>query len=214
MMNPNGNGFQLVASDWRGKAVDSAGQQIYKGGQRVDSGIIESVVSSYSLLVYHPIAAFALALGIFILVAEFFATAGPLEFLADTLLEILKNPDSTGFSKVTSSVALIVVHKGIDWKLVLAKMCLVWFTYIVKPSGRNMLYAAIITLIVLLMQVTFIKLIVITQLFFLFACIRSPFWKFVIFIFFVFFTFTDVLNFTNILTYVQDVHTKFNRTLP
>lgn len=212
-MNPNGKDFQLVAADFRGRAVDSLGQQVYKGGQTVNSGIIQSITSSYSLLVFHPVASIMLVLGVFILVAEFYATAGPLEYMANALLSVVKDPDSTQVAKTASSLASVVVLHAIDWKISVAKICLIWYTYVVKPSGRHVIIAVVLTVSVFLMQITYIKLFVISQVFFLFACVRSPFWKVVFFMFGVIFLYTNFFEFTKVIRHLEDAHRKFNRTI-
>lgn len=213
-MNPNGKEIQLVQSDWRGKAVDRLGQQSYKGGQTIDVGILEAIPRCYTLLIYHPLGVCLFVLGFFILIAEYYASPGPLEYMADAFIKVSEDASLNNGTRGFSAVVATVFHLSTDYKTIIAKLCLVWCSYVVKPSGRNMLYAGVLSLIVLIMSLTFIKLIVISQLFFLFVCIRSPMWKTVIFLFFLFYTFTNYFNFDIALKKVQSTHRSLSKPIP
>lgn len=161
----------------RARFYNQSGQQAIKGGQTVDASLFDAIKGAYSNLIYHPGALVLLVFGIFIFVAEFHNTHGPLELIADKVASLLSSPDVPGFVRGALRIVFVFFTYLIRYKVLVGKLALVWFTWVCKPSTRHMIIALFLSTLVLIRLNTYLELFVLSQLFYLYAMLRSPLYK-------------------------------------
>lgn len=180
------NDNELVDSNVRFRAIDkSSGIQVVKGGITKDSSVFDSIISAYSNLIYHPFALGFLIFGCFILLAEYHRDQGPLELIGTLIYNAVRDKDTPMFAKTALVLVSKMVSLLIGYKIFFGKICLVWFSYIAKPSSRNLWYSMILTGFVLLKVMNYFEIFVLTQIYYLFVMVRKPIFKFVLVVIFV-----------------------------
>lgn len=185
-----------VRNDNAEKMVDSSsGIQTIRGGQRVGEGFISSTIAAYANLVYHPIALTLFIFAIFVFIGEVNNSAGPFEILQAACIRIIADPNYPAPVKQISAIILTIDNFLIAYKSMIAATSLVWFTYATKPSSRNACISAVLSAVVIFTQsFTVLDIFVLSQLFFLFANLRTPAHKyFMLFLFCIIFV-TSLLD--------------------
>jgi len=175
---PPTDNTHVVAADSRVKIVSSLGIQSVKAGQTVSSGVLESVQASYATLAYHPVALVLLLIGIFIFVAEYQENEnGPLEIIAGELIKIRKQATTPGFVKGFLAFLIAITNYIVRYKITVGKLALVWMTYVCKPSGRHAIISIVLSMFALVRDFSYLELILLSQIFFLYASLRNPTYK-------------------------------------
>lgn len=169
----------------RTRAFNADGIQAVRGGQTVASSFFESVFNCYSLLVYHPFASIFFGFGVFILLAEYHNAAGPLEGVQALFATASTLEANAKFARTLFSVFAYLLAKLVVYKIVVGKLALVWYPYLVKPSQRHMYSSIILTIMVFIMSMSYIEVVVLSQLYFLYVTLRAPLFKLSVLIVFV-----------------------------
>lgn len=160
----------------RGYDADT-GIQTVRSGQTVGDNIISSIISAYANLVYHPIAATMLGFAVFTLIAEVNNSHGPIELMLDALIHFMNETSNPYWLRSLAGVLAFFLTYFINHKLLIAYMFLIWTSYAVKPSSRNLVIALIFSFIVVYMKLTFFDILVISQMLYLFVMLRTPLHK-------------------------------------
>ncbi len=182
------NGVLQVANDPSGTRVIDAdtGIQSIRGSQRVGEGFFESARAAYANLVYHPISLLLLTLGVFILVAELHNTNGPFEMVMEALRTYIADPLHPAWLRNLAAAIIIPLSYMIKYKSMIATVSLIFFTYVSKPSMRNLILASLFILYVIFVKAaTVLDVLILSQLFYLFCNLRTPTHKIVIVVLFV-----------------------------
>lgn len=176
----------LETRDGRFTAVDDAGRQVFRSGQTTDSTLVASTVAAYSTLVYHPIAMALAILGLLIFLAEYHNNHGPLEMAASYLAEIVRDAAThPAFLRVLAKFVLPLLHFLIPYKLFFGKLCLIWATYACKPSQRHLYMSVALSFFAAIRILSYLDILLLSNLFFLYALFRNPMFKSLAFVVFV-----------------------------
>lgn len=136
------------------RMVDQAtGIQSVRGGQRVGEAVIPSIIAAYANLMYSPVAAACLLLGLFMFVAEVYETTGPLELLVAALTRYIEDQRHPGWIRNVAAIITFFVHFLIQQKIMVASLLLIWFVWFAKPSRHTLIVALLLSFMVWFMGV-------------------------------------------------------------
>lgn len=160
----------------RERKLTRQGVVTIRGGQTVSDSLFSAIYSSYSNIVYHPIAMALLVTGVMLVISEHHGTKGPLE----TILDFLKSKDDPNepefVRKIVSYLVTIFTHI-VTYKDKYSALIFVAIAPIAKPSSRNCTIAVILSLFLILTKYSLIEMLLLSQCFYLHVMLRNPGYK-------------------------------------
>lgn len=160
------------------RAVNNYGMTIMRSGQYIGMGFLESIVACYTNLVYKPVSLAMIVLLLFIIAAEFNNSDGPLEHMLKILGDI--NADKTEPAVIRSIATLftVILTYIVNRKIYFVSILFVWIPYTAKPSNSNMIISMLLSLFTMFGKHSFLEVFLLSQCFFLYTELRTPWQKF------------------------------------
>lgn len=161
----------------RERRLTTQGVTVIRGGQTVNDSFFQATLSCYANIVYHPIAMYMLALAIMFALSEHHGTDGPLEVIKNIFVKFAdddKEPDA--LRKIAKYMITVFTHL-ITYKDKYATLIFISVAPIAKPSTRNIIFASLITISLILGSFTLLEMFIFSQLFYLHVMYRNPTYK-------------------------------------
>lgn len=161
----------------RERRLTAQGVTIIRGGQTVNDSFFQATLSCYTNIVYHPIAMYMLALAVMFALSEHHGTDGPLEVIKAIFVKFAddeKEPEA--LRKIAKYMITVFTHL-ITHKDKYATLIFISVAPIAKPSTRNIIFASLITVSLILGSFTLLEMFIFSQLFYLHVMYRNPTYK-------------------------------------
>lgn len=158
----------------------TTGIQTVRGGQQVGEGFFASVLNSFYNLIYHFWGMVFAILGFSILLSEYGTTSGPLEMILKALMNIINDVHAPVVLRSLATFLAWFFAILVRYKYLMAYVMLLSVPVLVKPSGRNFGFAVVIMALAILHYITFLQVMILALLFYLFVMLRTPAHKFFI----------------------------------
>lgn len=163
----------------RERKLTTQGVTIIRGGQTINDSFFSATLSCYSNIVYHPIAMYALAFAVMFVLSEHHGTDGPLEVIKSKVEEFSNNQNEPDALRKIAQYALIILKHLITYKDKYAILIFLSIAPIAKPSKRNIIFAVMISVTVVLGSFSLLEMFILSQLFYLHVMYRNPTYKLV-----------------------------------
>nr|BBQ04464.1 hypothetical protein 3 [Culex pseudovishnui negev-like virus] len=163
----------------RERKLTTQGVTIIRGGQTINDSFFSATLSCYSNIVYHPIAMYALAFAVMFVLSEHHGTDGPLEVIKAKVEEFSENKNEPDALRKIAQYALIILKHLITYKDKYAILIFLSIAPIAKPSKRNIIFAVMISVTVVLGSFSLLEMFILSQLFYLHVMYRNPTYKLV-----------------------------------
>lgn len=161
----------------RERKLTTQGVTIIRGGQTINDSFFSATLSCYSNIVYHPIAMYALAFAVMFVLSEHHGTDGPLEVIKTKVEEFAANVNEPDALRKIAQYALIILKHLITYKDKYAILIFLSIAPIAKPSKRNIIFAVMISVTVVLGSFSLLEMFILSQLFYLHVMYRNPTYK-------------------------------------
>lgn len=150
-------------------------------GQKIDDNFVDSILSCYTNLSMHPVALTVLCVAIFCVMAELVGDDGPLEGLLEIFTKAFNDKSHNSFVRGISNIFVFALKFLVGNKKYMLPVAFMWVPVICKPSKRNIIMAALLSMLVFAKAYSTVELLFFGQLWFLFTALRNPTHKMIIF---------------------------------
>lgn len=162
------------------KSVNVYGQNLVKGSSIIGSGLFESIGAAYSNLTYHPLAITCMVIGTLGLLAEVNNNNGPLERMYNSTMTYAKDDTHPRLLNALATAMAWIFNFLVSIKIPVLVTTLFWSVYLAKPSRRNLYISLGLTFLGIFSGIDLWDLVLISQCYFLYTQIRTPWMKFLI----------------------------------
>lgn len=164
------------------KVYNASGVQAVKGGQTIETPILEAVITAYSNLSNSPVVGICYLLSVFCAFAEYNTTDGPLEVIKVALEQLVARTDVSVMVKNLAGFLIYILILLIKYKTFFISLALFWLPYFAKPSENNMKISLLMSVWVFLKSKDIFADLLLSQVYFLYTQLRSPKVKFALMI--------------------------------